>query len=29
MEKAAHRLHDITDKVWQKLEPYLPGRQGS
>ncbi len=27
MEKAAHRRHDITNKVWEKLEPHLPGRQ--
>jgi len=26
---AAHRRHDISDKVWGKLEPYLPGRAGS
>lgn len=25
----AHRRHDITDKVWSLLEPYLPGRKGS
>ena len=24
-----HRRHDISDKVWHKLEPLLPGRQGS
>ena len=21
----AHRRHDISDKVWQLLEPHLPG----
>ena len=25
----AHRRHDITDKVWNLLEPHLPGREGS
>ena len=25
----SHRRHDITDKVWLKLEPHLPGRKGS
>ena len=23
-----HRRHDITDKVWELLEPHLPGRAG-
>ena len=25
----SQRRHDITDKVWLKLEPHLPGRKGS
>jgi transposase len=25
----AHRRHDISDKVWNILEPHLPGRKGS
>ena len=25
---AAHRRHDISDNVWAKLEPHLPGRKG-
>ena len=25
----AHRRHDISDKVWELLEPHLPGREGS
>ena len=25
----SHRRHDITDKVWLKLEPHLRGRKGS
>ena len=24
----AHRRHDISDKVWNLLEPHLPGREG-
>jgi transposase len=28
MEKPAHRRHDISDRVWNLLEPYLPGREG-
>ncbi len=27
-EKAAHRRHDITDRVWNILELHLPGREG-
>ena len=27
--KAAYCRHDISDKVWQLLEPHLPGRRGS
>jgi transposase len=26
--QAAHRRHDISDRVWQLLEPHLPGRKG-
>jgi transposase len=26
--QAAHRRHDISDKVWAKLEPLLPGQRG-
>jgi transposase len=25
----AHRRHDITDRVWELLEPHLPGRVGA
>ena len=25
----AHRRHDISDHVWDQLEPHLPGRKGS
>ena len=25
---SAHHRHDISDKVWQLLEPQLPGREG-
>jgi transposase len=28
MKESIHR-HDITDKVWALLEPYLPGREGT
>ncbi|HEY2811348.1 MAG TPA: IS5/IS1182 family transposase, partial [Rhabdochlamydiaceae bacterium] len=24
----AHRRHDISDRVWNLLEPHLPGRRG-
>ena len=27
--EAAHRRHDISDKVWELLEPHLPGREGT
>ena len=27
--KAPHRRHDISDKVWELLEPHLPGREGT
>ena len=29
MPQPAHRRHDISDAVWRKLEPHLPGRDGS
>ncbi len=29
MRPLAHRRHDISDNVWQRLEPHLPGRKGS
>lgn len=29
MTSAAHRRHDISDRVWNLLEPHLPGRPGS
>jgi hypothetical protein len=29
MAAPAHRRHDISDAIWEKLEPHLPGRQGS
>lgn len=29
MLPAAHRRHDISDSVWKKLEPLLPGREGA
>lgn len=29
MAEAAYRRHDISDRVWQLLEPHLPGRQGA
>lgn len=25
---AAHRRHDVTDKIWALLEPHLPGKEG-
>ena len=25
---AAHRRHDITDQVWERLQPHLPGGPG-
>ena len=28
MSTTTHRRHDISDKVWNLLEPYLPGRKG-
>jgi transposase len=29
MAVAQHRRHDISDHVWELLEPHLPGREGS
>ena len=29
MEGAIHRRHDISDRAWTIIEPYLPGRPGS
>lgn len=29
MAESAHRRHDISDRVWQLLEPRLPGRKGA
>ena len=29
MTLPAHRRHDISDRVWELLEPHLPGRRGS
>ncbi len=29
MNIASHRRHDISDKVWHKLESHLPGNKGS
>lgn len=28
MKRASHRRHDISDKIWEKLAPHLPGRKG-
>jgi transposase len=28
MENTSLHRHDISDKVWESLEPYLPGRKG-
>ncbi|WP_155117112.1 transposase, partial [Candidatus Protochlamydia amoebophila] len=25
----AHRRHDISDRVWNLLEPHLPGKRGA
>jgi transposase len=25
----AHRRHDISDELWRRLEPHLPGRKGT
>ena len=29
MEVKAYRRHDITDRTWELIEPYLPGRKGT
>ncbi|WP_317705330.1 IS5 family transposase [Methylomarinovum caldicuralii] len=29
MTTPAHRRHDISDRVWELLEPHLPGRRGA
>ncbi len=29
MSGREHRRHDITDRVWELIEPHLPGREGS
>lgn len=29
MSTLAHRRHDLSDRVWELLEPHLPGREGS
>ena len=29
MAELAHHRHDISDRVWQLLEPRLPGREGA
>jgi len=29
MSKLAHRRHDISDGIWEKLEPHLPGNRGT
>ncbi len=29
MNSAAHRRHDISDRIWELLEPHLPGRKGA
>jgi len=26
--KKAYKRHDISDRIWKKLEPVLPGRKG-
>ena len=26
---STHRRHDISDKIWEKLSPHLPGRTGA
>ena len=28
MRKPAHRRHDISDRIWELLEPHLPGSRG-
>jgi transposase len=29
MTTPSHRRHDISDRVWELLEPHLPGRKGA
>jgi transposase len=29
METSVPHRHDISDEIWGKLEPHLPGRKGS
>ncbi len=29
MSIQAHRRHDTSDEVWEKLEPHLPGKKGA
>ena len=29
MSDKTHRRHDISDRIWELLEPHLPGRAGS
>ena len=29
MKRLAHRRHDISQKIWDLLEPHLPGSSGS
>ena len=29
MKKLPHKRHDISDHIWELLEPHLPGRAGS
>ena len=29
MAKETYKRHDISDDIWLKIEPYLPGRKGS
>jgi transposase len=24
-----HRRHDLSDKIWERLSPHLPGREGA
>ena len=28
MQRPSHRRHDISDSVWERLEPFLLGRKG-
>ena len=28
MNKLAHRRHDISDKIWGRIEPHLSGKKG-